>query len=121
MRSKRRVMNLTAAVLCVAGTVVLNSGAVLAAEKPVTLLNVSYAPTRELYTEVNAAFAAQWKSRTGQEVAIQQSHGGSGKQARSVIDVFQPLDPPLMALTASLKQAFDPVGILNPGRMYEGI
>ncbi len=86
MRSKRRVMNLTAAVLCVAGTVVLNSGAVLAAEKPVTLLNVSYDPTRELYTEVNAAFAAQWKSRTGQEVAIQQSHGGSGKQARSVID-----------------------------------
>jgi glycolate oxidase FAD binding subunit len=42
-------------------------------------------------------------------------------EARSVIDVFQPLDPPLMALTASLKQAFDPVGILNPGRMYEGI
>jgi glycolate oxidase FAD binding subunit len=42
-------------------------------------------------------------------------------QARAVIDVFQPLDPPLMALTAGLKQAFDPVGILNPGRMYPGI
>jgi glycolate oxidase FAD binding subunit len=42
-------------------------------------------------------------------------------QARAVIDVFQPLDAPLMALTAALKQAFDPVGILNPGRMYAGI
>ena len=42
-------------------------------------------------------------------------------QARAVIDVFQPLDPPLMALTQSLKRAFDPLGILNPGRMYAGI
>jgi len=51
-----------------------------------TLLNVSYDPTRELYVEFNAAFAAEWKARTGQVVEIQQSHGGSGKQARSVID-----------------------------------
>ena len=50
------------------------------------MLNVSYDPTRELYQEVNAAFAADWKAKTGQEVTIQQSHGGSGKQARSVID-----------------------------------
>jgi sulfate transport system substrate-binding protein len=50
------------------------------------LLNVSYDPTRELYQDVNAAFAAQWKARTGQAVTIQQSHGGSGKQARAVID-----------------------------------
>ncbi len=57
-----------------------------AAPKAVTLLNVSYDPTRELYQEVNAAFAAFWKAKTGQEVAIQQSHGGSGKQARAVID-----------------------------------
>ena len=42
-------------------------------------------------------------------------------QARAIIDVFQPLDPPLMALTTALKRAFDPVGILNPGRMYPGI
>jgi len=60
--------------------------AALLAVKPVTLLNVSYDPTRELYQQVNSAFAAQWKNRTGQEVMIQQSHGGSGKQARSVID-----------------------------------
>jgi len=47
---------------------------------------VSYDPTRELYVELNAAFAADWKRRTGETVEIQQSHGGSGKQARSVID-----------------------------------
>jgi sulfate/thiosulfate transport system substrate-binding protein len=50
------------------------------------LLNVSYDPTRELYQDVNAAFAAQWKAKTGKDVTVQQSHGGSGKQARAVID-----------------------------------
>ena len=53
---------------------------------PVTLLNVSYDPTRELYVDINAAFAKQWKAKTGQDVTIKQSHGGSGKQARSIID-----------------------------------
>jgi sulfate transport system substrate-binding protein len=52
----------------------------------VTLLNVSYDPTRELYEDVNEKFAAYWKQKTGQAVTIQQSHGGSGKQSRSVID-----------------------------------
>ena len=56
------------------------------APPPVTLLNVSYDPTRELYQEVNAAFARDWRERTGQEVTIRMSHGGSGKQARAVID-----------------------------------
>jgi sulfate transport system substrate-binding protein len=56
------------------------------AQKPVTLLNVSYDPTRELYQDVNQAFAAQWKAKTGQAVTVRMSHGGSGKQARSVID-----------------------------------
>ena len=50
------------------------------------LLNVSYDPTRELYVDLNAAFARHWKAKTGQDVAIRQSHGGSGKQARSIID-----------------------------------
>ena len=54
--------------------------------RPVTLLNVSYDPTREFYEAVNGAFAAAWKQRTGETVAINQSHGGSGKQARAVID-----------------------------------
>jgi sulfate transport system substrate-binding protein len=52
----------------------------------VTLLNVSYDPTRELYEAFNAAFAAHWKAKTGQDVKVKQSHGGSGKQARAVID-----------------------------------
>ncbi len=56
------------------------------APAPLSLLNVSYDPTRELYVEFNAAFAKHWKAQTGQEVTIKQSHGGSGKQARSVID-----------------------------------
>lgn len=54
--------------------------------KEIKLLNVSYDPTRELYQDINAAFAKQWKEKTGDDVKIQQSHGGSGKQARSVID-----------------------------------
>src|SRR5580658_5878115 len=56
------------------------------AGKAISLLNVSYDPTRELYAEINAAFAKDWKARTGDDVTIRQSHGGSGKQARSVID-----------------------------------
>jgi sulfate/thiosulfate transport system substrate-binding protein len=51
-----------------------------------TLLNVSYDPTRELYVEFNQAFTRHWKAKTGQDVSVKQSHGGSGKQARSVID-----------------------------------
>jgi sulfate transport system substrate-binding protein len=51
-----------------------------------TLLNVSYDPTRELYVKLNKAFAGWWKQKTGQDVEIKQSHGGSGKQARAVID-----------------------------------
>lgn len=54
--------------------------------KEITLLNVSYDPTREFYQEFNAAFAKYWKGKTGQTVRINQSHGGSGKQARAVID-----------------------------------
>jgi sulfate transport system substrate-binding protein len=61
-------------------------GGSLAQAAEVTLLNVSYDPTRELYVDYNAAFAKYWKAKTGQDVKINQSHGGSGKQARSVID-----------------------------------
>src|SRR5262245_17744597 len=56
-----------------------------AATEPVTLLNVSYDPTRELYQDFNAAFGKYWQAKTGQPVKINQSHGGSGKQARAVI------------------------------------
>ena len=54
--------------------------------KDITLLNVSYDPTRELYVEYNAAFSKYWQAKTGDTVSVKQSHGGSGKQARSVID-----------------------------------
>jgi sulfate/thiosulfate-binding protein len=54
--------------------------------QPLQLLNVSYDPTRELYVEFNQAFAKYWKGKTGQDLQVKQSHGGSGKQARSVID-----------------------------------
>jgi sulfate/thiosulfate-binding protein len=63
----------------------------------VTLLNVSYDPTRELYRDFDAAFARQWKARTGDTVTVRQSHGGSGKQARAVIDGL-PADVVTLAL-----------------------
>ena len=68
------------------GLAILAASMAWAAGKDITLLNVSYDPTREFYEEVNAAFAKHWKSKTGDSVTINQSHGGSAKQARAVID-----------------------------------
>ncbi|MEH0197299.1 sulfate ABC transporter substrate-binding protein [Caulobacter sp. CCNWLY153] len=73
------------------------------APKVVTLLNVSYDPTRELYQDINPAFAAYWKRRVGQTLEIRQSHGGSGKQARSVIDGLQ-ADVVTLALADDIDQ-----------------
>src|SRR5579885_372253 len=70
--------------LLLAAIAALSFGAAHAAD--VHLLNVSYDPTRELYKAINAAFAAEWKARTGDTVTIDQSHGGSGAQSRAVID-----------------------------------
>jgi sulfate/thiosulfate-binding protein len=74
--------------LAAAAMAALSFGAApaFAQKAPVALLNVSYDPTRELYVEFNAAFAKYWKGKTGQDVTVKQSHGGSGKQARSIID-----------------------------------
>ncbi|MEO8805040.1 MAG: sulfate ABC transporter substrate-binding protein [Burkholderiaceae bacterium] len=69
-----------------AATLALAAAAGVAAAKDITLLNVSYDPTRELYQEYNAAFAKHWLAKTGDKLSVKQSHGGSGKQARSVID-----------------------------------
>jgi sulfate/thiosulfate-binding protein len=80
---------LLAAGLSVPAVVALGAGAAQAQAKPLTLLNVSYDPTRELYKDINAAYIAYWKEKTGQVLTIQQSHGGSGKQARAVIDGLQ--------------------------------
>src|SRR5712672_3276270 len=76
--------NLKLTAVAVAVSVVLSLSAAYA--KNVTLLNVSYDPTRELYEAVNAQFAKTWKAKHGDDVTINQSHGGSGKQARAVID-----------------------------------
>ncbi|MBA2961177.1 MULTISPECIES: sulfate ABC transporter substrate-binding protein [Ramlibacter] len=69
-----------------AATLGLPAVSAFAQQPAVTLLNVSYDPTRELYVDYNQAFAKYWKGKTGQDVSIKQSHGGSGKQARSIID-----------------------------------
>jgi sulfate/thiosulfate-binding protein len=72
--------------LALAAGAALGLAGVPAIAQSVQLLNVSYDPTRELYVDYNQAFAKHWKAKTGQDVAVKQSHGGSGKQARSVID-----------------------------------
>jgi sulfate/thiosulfate-binding protein len=94
MSSRRRVIGIfvTAAIAASVGLVALvgifgtSQAQPAPTPGPLTLLNVSYDPTRELYVEFNAAFISHWKAKTGQNVSILQSHGGSGKQARSVID-----------------------------------
>jgi sulfate/thiosulfate transport system substrate-binding protein len=82
LRMQKALRRLTLALALAA----ISAGRSVAQGAPVTLLNVSYDPTRELYKDINAAFAREWKRRTGQDVEIRQSHGGSGAQARAVID-----------------------------------
>lgn len=79
----------------------------------VQLLNVSYDPTRELYVEFNQAFAKYWKAKTGQDVAIKQSHGGSGKQARSIIDGLE-ADVATLALAGDTDALVKNGGWLKP-------
>ncbi len=81
------------------------------AEKKVTLLNVSYDPTRELYKDYNTVFAAHWKEKTGQDIEIQQSHGGSGKQARAVIDGLD-ADVVTLALAYDVNALFEKGNLL---------
>lgn len=98
----------------------LSVGIVLANGKPVfakdpgnlTLLNVSYDPTRELYQKVNEVFSRKWKEKTGQGVTIQQSHGGSGKQARSVIDGLD-ADVVTLALAYDIDALCQNAGLLS--------
>ena len=77
------------------------------------LLNVSYDPTRELYAEYDAAFAKQWKAKTGKDVAIRQSHGGSGKQARAVIDGLE-ADVVTLALAGDIDAIAEHAKLLPP-------
>ena len=78
----------------------------------ITLLNASYDPTRELYKDVNAAFAEDWKAKTGDKVTIKQSHGGSGKQARAVIDGLE-------ADVVTLALAYDIDAIAEKGKLLQ--
>jgi sulfate transport system substrate-binding protein len=94
------------AFLVVAGIVLL----ALPAHSQVTLLNASYDPTRELYKDFNGAFAKHWQAKTGQSVSVRQSHGGSGKQARSVIDGLE-------ADVVTLALAYDVDALHERGRL----
>ncbi len=85
----------------------------LAQAKDFTLLNVSYDPTRELYQDFNKAFAAQYKARTGDNVSVKASHGGSGKQARSVIDGLE-ADVVTLALAYDIDEIGDKAKLLPP-------
>lgn len=77
-----------------------------------TLLNVSYDPTRELYQDINTAFAYQWKTKTGEDLKINQSHGGSGKQGRAVIDGLE-------ADVVTLALAYDIDAIAEKGKLLD--
>ena len=82
------------------------------AQADVTLLNVSYDPTRELYQEYNAAFAKHWAAQGGEAVTVNQSHGGSGKQARSVIDGLE-ADVVTLALAYDIDAIAEKSGLLS--------
>ena len=92
-------------------TLALAAGATWA--KDITLLNVSYDPTRELYAEYNSAFSKYWKAKTGDVVSVKQSHGGSGKQARSVIDGID-ADVATLALAYDIDEIAERGKLVNP-------
>ena len=85
----------------------------LAVARDIEILNVSYDPTRELYKEFNAAFTRYWQARTGDRVRIQQSHGGSGKQARAVIDGLE-ADVVTLALAYDIDAIAEKANLLPP-------
>src|SRR5512134_3878607 len=91
---------------------ILALAAAAPAAADVALLNVSYDPTRELYQDFNAAFAKYWKGKTGEAVTIKQSHGGSGKQARAVIDGLE-ADVVTLALAYDI-DAIAEKALINP-------
>ena len=103
-------MKLRPTLLLTALLIVLSSLGTTTRAKEIKLLNVSYDPTRELYREVNAVFAKQWKAKTGDTLTVQQSHAGSGKQARSVIDG-------LTADVVTLALAYDVDAISEKGKL----
>jgi len=95
----------------------LTATAITSLAADVTLLNVSYDPTRELYTDFNKAFSQYWQKKTGDKVAVKQSHGGSGKQARAVIDGLE-ADVVTLALAYDI-DAIAEKGLIKPGWQKE--
>lgn len=96
--------------LAVAGS--LQAGWLAQASADQSILNVSYDPTRELYTDVSAVFAKEWKTKTGETVTIQNSHGGSGKQARAVIEGLD-ADVVTLALESDINAIVEKSGKIN--------
>ena len=112
MKSVRRFGRLAAVTLAL-GLAVSAATITTRAQGAITILNVSYDPTRELYREFNAAFEKYWKGKTGQTVTIRASHGGSGSQARAVIDGLE-------ADVVTLALAFDIDAVANAGLTDKG-
>ena len=111
-RTERRVSQREIFIALIAALAVSGSFQTAHAAKEVTLLNVSYDPTRELYQEFNAAFAKQWQQKTGQAIRISQSHGGSGKQARAVIDGLE-ADVVTLALAYDIDAIYEKSNLLS--------
>ena len=112
-QTRRTILGAGAALAGTAAAAGLGAGRALAAAPPATLLNVSYDPTRELYKAYDAWFTADWKKKTGQDVTMQQSHGGSGKQAESVINGLQ-ADVVTLALAADIDAIAAKAHLLAP-------
>jgi sulfate/thiosulfate-binding protein len=102
-----RLIRHTALALCLA------AASLCTLAKDITLLNVSYDPTRELYADFNKAFATHWRAKTGDVVTVRQSHGGSGKQARSVIDGLE-ADVVTLALAYDIDEIAERAKLIAP-------
>lgn len=110
-------MHLNKITITLAAAVLALSTSVAAFAADITILNVSYDPTRELYADFNKGFAGYWKKKTGNSVTIKQSHGGAGKQARAVIDGLE-ADVVTLALAYDI-DAIAAKGLIKPGWQKE--
>jgi len=110
-------MKIKSVVATLGAIALLTATAVTSLAADITLLNVSYDPTRELYTDYNNAFAKYWQAKTGDKVTVKQSHGGSGKQARAVIDGLE-ADVVTLALAYDI-DAIAEKGLIKPGWQKE--
>src|ERR1700684_3341616 len=110
MRTRTAAKTWTRALAFVA---LVGLGASTGAHAETTLLNVSYDPTRELYRAINQAFAEKWKKDTGETITLQQSHNGSGAQARAVIDGLK-ADVVTLALAADIDALSEKAKLLPP-------